>query len=389
MKIGRYYCVLLIIFLCSFHVYAATLHITAEYNPAAYEAEGAQFINTTPCLQWPGAESNFWCKTTPTIDVPQAVYFNIAMSRTINSSRKESSLFYVKYPGPRDVFLTKQGGNKSFKMSFITTNVGTQMDVGNYYTQKPPIPEQGDCFGSKTLANYTSLFLFRRTTQDGVGGECYGNAINPSINSKYMTVSAIYLGYKLKAPNPYTLENGTYTGTLMLDIGSQEGFDFGSGTPKTQLIITFEIKVRHQLKVSFRAASGEHGVNLEPPGGWREWTNRVPPFMKASTPYQIWFSSRINVSKICEHGIGPLCYIRNIRDGHLVPIEVSVDNLAGNRLVLSGQPVGLYPSQIPSTVGELHTLNFSITRQEYLEQIMKRPGGFYMGYVTVIFDASI
>lgn len=385
MKVWRYYCVLLIMFLCSFHIYAATLHITAEYNPAAYEAGGAQFINTTPCLQWPEATSNFWCKGTPTIDTPQAVYFTIAMSRWISDSKKMSSLHYIKYPGPRSVVLTKKGGDKKYNISFITTAVGSQMDLDN--PERVPISENGNCFDSKTYSNNRSLFVFRDIRSVGIGGECYGS--NPLYEKKYLKVSAIYLGYKLKAPNPYEMENGTYTGTLVLSIGNRGDFNFGTGTPETQLTITFEIKVHHQIKVSFTAASGEHTVSLQPPGGWDEWVNRAPPFLKAVTPYQIWFSSKINISRVCEHGFGPFCLIKNIRDGDLVLVEVSVDDLAGKKLLLTDKPAELPPPRSPSSAGEIHVLNFMVINHNSLEAMMKRPGALYTGYVTVIFDASI
>ena len=82
---------------------------------------------------------------------------------------------------------------------------------------------------------------------------------------KDLTISSIYLGYKLKAPNPLAMENGTYTGKLTLSMGHNLDFDFGAGTyTDTQLTVNFTIKVRHQIKIDFPA--GGNRVVLQPPG---------------------------------------------------------------------------------------------------------------------------
>lgn len=101
---------LLVALLCGFPLYAATLDITAEYNPATYEVGGAKFINTTPCTQFPTA-AGFWCSTTATIDTPQAVRFGINISRTVNTNgNNREGVHYIGFSGARDVTLVKEGG---------------------------------------------------------------------------------------------------------------------------------------------------------------------------------------------------------------------------------------------------------------------------------------
>ena len=94
----------------------ATLNVTAEYNPATYEAGGAKSINTTPCTQFPDA-TGFWCSTTATVETPQAVRFDANIKRKVKESGdSREGVHYLGFPGARDVTLVKQGGGASYTL---------------------------------------------------------------------------------------------------------------------------------------------------------------------------------------------------------------------------------------------------------------------------------
>lgn len=371
----------------------ATLNVTAEYNPATYEAEGAKFINTTPCNQFPASAGNgFFCSTTATVDKPQAVRFDANIKRKVKESDdSREGLFYVGFPGARDVTLVKQGGGVSYNLKFIVTAVGSQMGLGPVHIGGG-IPEKGDCLFSTTWSGGPFYFLYRDVKEysSASGGQCHGQ--HEGAVGQDLTISSIYLGYKLKAPNPLAMENGTYTGKLTLSMGRNQDFDFGAGTyTDTQLTVNFTIKVRHQIKVDF--PPGGEKVVLSPPEGWSDWIyrgrNRVPSSLQAELHFRIWFSSKIKITLRCEYPNGEECFIKNTKDGHLAPIHVYWRNNAA-LITTTSSNIYIVPSMNGSpAVNDDRFFSFKITESQTLEEMMARPGGTYKGKVTIIFDATI
>ncbi|WDO01185.1 hypothetical protein C3Y05_016215 [Aeromonas allosaccharophila] len=371
-------------------VYAATLDVTAEYNPATYEVGGAKFINTTPCTQFPTA-AGFWCSTTATVDMPQAVRFGMAISRTVKKSGdNREGLHYIGFPGERNVTLLKEGGGASYNIKFIITAVGSEISVGNPTIST--LPENGDCFSSSVWSNNVALFLYRdvKMPNQVVGGRCYGNS--DTYIGKNVNIYSAYLGYKLKAPDPLKMENGTYTGKLTLSIGNKKDLDFGDGTyTDTELRVSFKIKVRHQIKVEFTPGSDK--VVLQPPGGWHDWIYRgksyLPPYLIAELPYRLWSSSDYNVWLNCQYSNGDSCMLNNERLKMQVLLDVIYVNKAKKEIALKHGITQSFTTIIDGPyMNEARSIIFKI-RKPVLALMMEYPGSTYKGNVTIIYDAAI
>ncbi|QEE13588.1 hypothetical protein [Aeromonas hydrophila] len=93
---------------------AATLNITAEYNPANYLEEGAKFINTTPCTQ----SLVNWCSGTATVDKPQAIYVSTYTQRAVKDTEdKRFGIHYLSFPPAREG-ANKRGNSSRLTQSF-------------------------------------------------------------------------------------------------------------------------------------------------------------------------------------------------------------------------------------------------------------------------------
>ncbi|MFG0833923.1 hypothetical protein ACF8OI_10340 [Aeromonas bivalvium] len=368
----------------------ATLNVTAEYNPATYEAEGAKFINTTPCTQYPNS-TGFWCSTTATVDTPQAVRFDTNIKRQVKESGdSREGVHYLGFPGARDVTLVKQGGGASYTLKFIVTAVGSETKVG------PPanitISEDGDCVYSTQWNTTSLLFLYRNVKEPAStsGGRCYGQ--NANFVSKNISIDSIYLGYKLKAPNPLEMENGTYTGKLTLSMGHNQDFDFGAGTyTDTQLTVNFTIKVRHQIKIDFPA--GGNRVVLQPPGGWLDWIyrgrNNAPSYLDAVLPARFWVAVPYHASLSCQYlnPRGDGCQIKNDNNDHKVSVKVFGTGIRNKLWPIYADKKDIYAYH--KILADSNRPFRFVVEKNSVQEMMKYPGSTYRGDITIIIDVAI
>ncbi|MDR6995130.1 hypothetical protein [Aeromonas salmonicida] len=369
----------------------ATLNVTAEYNPAAYEAGGAKFINTTPCTQFPDAPG-FWCSTTATVETPQAVRFDANIKRKVKeSSDSREGVHYLGFPGARDVTLVKQGGGTSYTLKFIVTAVGSEMYVGSVPADTT-ISEKGDCAYASAWKNTSSIFVYRNVKEptSASGGRCHGQ--NAGSVGKVLNVSSIYLGYKLKAPNPLAMENGTYTGKLALSMGHNLDFDFGAGTyTDTQLTVNFTIKVRHQIKVDFPA--GGNRVVLQPPGGWHDWIyrgrNDAPSYLDAVLPARFWVAVPYRVSLSCQYlnTRGDGCQIKNDKNNHKVPVKVYGTGIRNQEWPVYAGKTDIYAYH--KVLADSNRPFRFVVENSSVKEMMKYAGSTYRGDITIIIDVTI
>jgi hypothetical protein len=333
MKAGVMHYYLWLVVLFGLPVQAASIDVTAEYKPAAYEVGFGKFINTTPCLDEPG-KTGFWCSTTATADIPQALSIPIKIDRVVrNNNNLMDAITYQSFIGARDVSLVNSSGGKSHKLKFILTQVGAKMTPN--INKEAHINDslwldtiEGDCSNRlRTWANTSTFeYLYDVNSSNYLnGGKCYHSKFKTTFSSKSVSLNRIYLGYKLDAPDPLKMENGVYKGSLVLSIGQNKDLDFGNGTySDNQLTINFTMTVRHQIKIEF--PPGGDKVVLLPPGGWSDWIyrgkNRVPSSLRADLHFRMWFSSSIKITLRCEYPNGNECYVKNTKDGHLAPVNV-------------------------------------------------------------------
>lgn len=367
-------------------VNAAYINITAEYNPAVYEASGAKFINTTPCTQ----SLVSWCTTAQTVDTPQAVEIRPSIQREVKiNDDKRYGIHYLAFPAARDVVLTRSGGREAFPFKFILTDIGSHRLLDNPFTK---VTEKGDCTNNLFSANFYANFTYSRIkeSKQQSGGVCYSDE---RFLSRTVTVSSVYIGYKLKSADPLKMPNGTYTGKLIFSVGEYKDFDFGGGTYNDgQLTIYFTVKVKHQIKVEF--PSGSNKVALQPPGGWLEWVHsgrvRQPPYLMAELPYRLWASSAYSVWLNCGFSDGVNCMLHNQQTGHKAKLYVYyVDRLKEMHPLKFITPTRFaLEANGGHFVAEPQSLIFKVDKMT-LSDMLKYPGSLYKGNVTIIYDAVL
>ncbi|HHQ4471938.1 hypothetical protein [Aeromonas sp. S41-2] len=362
---------------------AATLNITAEYNPANYLEEGAKFINTTPCTQ----SLVNWCSGTATVDKPQAIYVSTYTQRAVKDTEdKRFGIHYLSFPPAREVILTSTTGGGAFPFKFILTDIGSQIIMDN----QNKLQEQGDCINDKYSWNNVATFQFSKIKESmqSSGGVCYSNQNNLS---KTVKIASLYLGYKLKTPNPLTMPNGTYVGRTTFTVGAYKDFDLGGGTySDNSITIIFTVKVMHQIKVEFTTSESE--VELKPPYGWTEWmqTGRVPVYLTGELPYKLWATSTYAAFLKCDNADGLSCQLKNTQTGHKVRLTVYNMSTLGEQTMLSLAGITKFPVNIDGAgvIGREQKVIFKIEKSE-LGKILKYPGGTYKGTVTIVFDALL
>ncbi|WP_309265585.1 hypothetical protein [Aeromonas salmonicida] len=400
MRAGVMHYGLWLVVLLGLPVQAASINVTAEYKPAAYEVGRAKFINTTPCNSesWSG----FWCSGTSTVDQSQPLFISITIDRVVkNNNNLIDALTYLSFVGARDVSLVHQNSGKSYPLKFIFTKIGAGMSPN---LAKEALVNNsdwldhidGDCH--VTLNSWASPsqvhYLYDIKPENQLaGGKCYHNKFKTTFSSKSTTLPKIYLGYKLNAPDPLKMENGVYKGSLVLSIGRNKDLDFGNGTySDNQLTINFTMTVRHQIKMEFPPGSDK--VVLQPPGGWHDWIYRgkshQPPYLIAELPYRLWVSSDYNVWLNCQYAYGEVCMLNNERLGMQVRLEVIYVNISKEEFPLKHGVKKLFTASVrgPYFINEARSIIFKVQKPA-LTLMMEHPGSTYKGNVTLIYDAAI
>ncbi|MFB0767878.1 hypothetical protein ACEU5N_09380 [Aeromonas salmonicida] len=395
MRTGVMHYGLWLVVLLGLPVQAASINLTAEYKPATYDVDGAKFINTTPCNgeSWSG----FWCNGTSTVDQSQPLSISMSIGRTVkNNNTLVDALTYLGFVGARDVSLIHQNSGKSYPLKFIFTKIGARLtpNIAKEALEKNSDwlnHIDGDCqYSLASWANSSQVdYLYDIKNQSQlVGGKCYHNKFKSSFSSKGIALSRIYIGYKLRAPDPLKMENGVYKGRLVLSIGRNKDLDFGNGTySDNQLTINFTMTVRHQIKVEFPPGSDK--VVLQPPGGWHDWIYRgkshQPPHLIAELPYRLWSSSTYNVWLNCQYPDGEYCMLNNTRSGHKARFDVIYQNGAKDAFVLRAITKKSFTGLSKNAA---RILIFKVDKPA-LTEMMKSPGSTYKGNVTIIYDAAI
>lgn len=380
---------------------AATIQVTAEYKPAPYDINGSKFINTTPCSVPQEMTGDFWCKGTASLDKEQAISIptNITSKIISNDKKLEHAITYQKFTGEKNIVLTKKGSNTTHKIKFKLTQIGAAQtpnvvkeaagEEGAYWLYNV----QGDC--NFRLANWASASLLDyfydiKNANQQSGGVCYNNKFTQTFtSSKNVSLRRIYIGYKLQPPDPLKMENGTYKGSLTLNLGHNKDLDFGDATySDSNVTIEFTLRVTHQLKVEFPAGSNK--VILQPPKGWAPWMNsgKTPPNLKAELPFKFWFSAPFDVSlSYCQYQNNGQCQLNNIKNSNKTNIKISYINGEGKSVLLSTSKY-----RFTNTDGEYiniaRKLLFEIDKTN-LTEMMKYPGSTYQGDVTIMFEAEI
>ena len=383
--------------ICGIAVYpstslAAQLDVTADYKPALYEPSRAVFVSTTKCISasplyemigvCSGGVSSLDFITT-SVAIP-----SIRRTALGAQSNPKDALVYYKISSEKN-FTVRSASGQEFPVKFIPRSLGTMhigpwpgsmvssiynSVVGNNMSGSGCRRQGARAFGGVNWQSFqTMVFMNPGTT-------CYVG----SIPSTPLTVTHqnIYLGFSIQAPDPLSMPNGVYTGSLVLTVGQgNEDISFGNGSySDNQLIINVRLTVRHQIKVEFPA--GYDNISLKPSGGWGEWLNggRPPSILKENIPFSIFATSLFRVSYVCQYSIGVQCALKNTRNDHMVGLDMFYLIPPSTRLKL---PIHILP------VGQNargRAIGFEVAGDN-VKAMVKYPGSTYKGVVTLVFDA--
>lgn len=382
---------------------ADVIDITADYKPESYEVSGGRFINTTPCDV--GKEISY-CDPQKPLESSVIVKLPVSIGKTINSAKgKQNYLSYYRLSGPKKVTLTNSNNGERHELTFIPTNIGAMVSKMTYPLvddKKWPMGAiSGDCYNGFSTWGWWSgsvvtgqLFLYsvNDVAQNGPF-ECYYNS-QLGDGTSY-TVNWLNYGFRIKAPNPLTMSNGNYTGSLKIMVGRNKDIDLGDATYSggTEHELKFILTVRHQLKVDFPKGSGDgySQVTLLPPGGWRNWIHngkRDPNILQQDLPFRIWFSAPFTVALRCQHQWGTECGLKDGK-GRTVPLKTYyVNSINEMTLLTTNNKSFVLPVQGKPVINAARAIRFQIVGGTVAE-MMKYPGSSFKGDVTLIFDAAI
>lgn len=382
---------------------AAVVNVTAEYKPEVYDAiNGGRFINTTPCDVGVALDRPF-CDPNKPLESSVVVKLPVSISKKINSSLgKRYYLNYYRMSGPKKITLTNKINGETHVLDFIPTHVGAKvsgMDYPLIGTDKWPMSNiGGDCtpkaftsygwqVGNKVIAQ---LFLhaIKNSSQNGVS-ECYFNSMLG--DGTTYNVEWLNYGFRMKAPNPLAMSNGTYTGSVRVSVGPNQDIDLGDGTYSggTEHELRFSLAVRHQIKVDFPKGEreGHSSVSLLPPGGWSDWIyNRknAPEILQRDLPFRISASANMHVWLRCQYRALNACGLKNERL-KVVPLKTFYVGEANKTYELSLVQTTL---SFNSLYNAPRYIRFQVVGDS-VREMMKYPGTTFKGDVTLIFDASL
>lgn len=378
-------------------LYAATIDVTAEYKPGMHEQGQARFVNTTVCVT-PGIDIYGCNNNVERLNVFFSVPINITRAASGPQNGPENAFFYVKGPSKtKTVTLTSSSSSQRFDAQLLSRWLGATYeshDNGFYEPSITPIFTEafrkldGGC-RYITGNRWPSRAAFVWSQWDiGDGVPCYGTIVQNSVLPS--TISHLIYGFLVDPPNPLTMPNGVYRGTIVLSLGPTNNSDisYGHGTYNTnQLVINLTLTVRHQIKVDF--PPGSQNIVLQPPGGWSQWIygRRNPPrSLEQKLPFNISASADYEISTACQYSVGmDYCALKNTKNEHLVKLETFYEQRDTSGVSLLELPVRV---PISNPTDHQRNIMFKVSGSD-IPEMMKYPGSTYKGTVTLIIDASI
>lgn len=363
---------------------ATEVAISAEYRG------GLDFVHTSRapdfCGRWPGQ-----CNAGPALDLP--ISYELAMP----DQEGGAAGYSIRVPGRRQVTVSNERSGESYALTFEILALGLQVDAPAGAAAARAV--QGGCsIAGVQSAGARSHYLWRINTP-AQPATCFSARPDDDTDATTrLRIGELGLAYRLTTPSPLKMKPGTYRGRLALSVGPGADFDLGSGVTALgtdSLGISFELDVVHAFRLEF--AQGSEQVVLEPPGGWSQWSNRLPNRLYRDVAVRIWSSGPFSVHLRCQYPEGQRCGMRNRGNEHQVPLHVALTLPGG--FLHSGQAV----SRLPIPVGESMALKLESLQpmlnqggllhfdvgKAHLGEMARYPGMEYVGDVTVIFDAGM
>lgn len=296
---------------------AATQELTAMFTPDPQNPLNNKFVNTTPesgICPWhiPG-----WCKLLGIFSIrTNDITFHSSgpMLFDPDSPGDPRKAVMFKLPSEwRTLDVVSDNGDREV-VEVRIAGIGNRFDVTRPATihswgprtfQYAPAP----CVSTGFLTGTGQFALWFWLVPEGIG------VCNlPHIND----VSGLVYGnfeyaYELRTPNPLTMRNGTYRGSITYSLGPNKDFDFGDIMLPSDdtLVFNFTLDVEHILKIEI--PPGGSNVELVPQGGWQSWVQqgRRPTRLFRDQTFNLWSSGRFKMQLECQYPQGNTCAIQS------------------------------------------------------------------------------
>ncbi len=371
----------MILILVSNNASSETFNVNSEYKPATYDIEyGANnFKNTDICTI-----GDYLCTFGEyVLGLPIIAY---RTPKNTGNKRDEPTFIKIK---PKKVILKHKLSGEQQEMTLIPTVVGMEVSDLRYIpstsdTWKNLRAVEGDCDSARFRGygwTYRVQFIFATKNENMSSGCSVSFKYNPQYGYR-LKIENVYLGFRLKTPNPLKMKNGDYTGTLDLLISPEGDIDLGNGSYSAAHTINFKLSVKHQIRVDFPQSSTE--ITLKPNDGWASGGRNTE--LSNDITYSLWASSNVNVSLRCQYKFNDACGIKN-KKGHTVGLDVfNMENRHNKTLLKESTPLVINVTN--PVIGNENKILFRVSNSS-VTSMLNYPGSTYSGDVTIIYDASI
>lgn len=391
--------------------FAATVEITAEYQPSMTDPNKNTFTNTTPasgyCTTWPT-----YCPTGGAVSIALPITTQITHPIVANDAVRNNPYFGLPNK-PRSLLLLNEHGSSTvltFRVSIFNAeysrNVG-QYDWGggSFMYPKGPCSAKAGSVGTAAFLN----FIWNVGTGDGA---CYKvSSIDRSQPERFYKMS---IGYEITTKSPLEIDAGTYKGSLRFSVGPGGDFDFGDNyqASEKEIVFNFTLRVTHELRVT--PNDGAQKVTLQPclqgrvcseqegRNNWERWmVTRITPNLTGQSRFDISSSGRFSVYLECEQQYDSDCALKSDnRPAQMVPVRtlltlpVNIVDLATDvsvskrRLTVNDGPtMNIFKTKSFGTV-KTGNIDFLVMQKDVDTMLKDRPDT-YRGAITVIFDPRI
>lgn len=380
---------------------ASTVRISAEFTPNRNNPNNRTFTNTTPLGGVCGNAHYEWCKANNVFSISTGIGTDSTKLGNGVTDHGRGSMFF-ELPAQRTITVTSDAGDTA-DLNLRINGIAFRYNQRNNGSLPSDTRELRGCreaFGNSNSSTTIMRIIMRNDNGAGGRSSCaYGMLADAEFG-----IPSFDLIYELDTPEPLNMKNGIYRGSTYYTQGGQgSDFDLGDGVVHVvdpNINVHFVLTVNHLFSLDF--PPGSETVNLQPLGGWNQWTDykKVPTTLRKDLHFQISGSTNFSVNLNCEHLMPDgRCGISN--GVSTVPLDVAI-TMPG----LLGRNDGSFMEALdyPLTQSFTHVPRFSpkegavFQRRSYLrfevngepiKEMVTHPDTHYKGRVTAVFDADI
>ncbi|HHA1482196.1 TPA: hypothetical protein ACOEEX_004001 [Enterobacter hormaechei subsp. xiangfangensis] len=398
------------------------MEITAKFTPDINNPSRNEFTNTTPISGFCGRWLSY-CNSRG-IDFSINIPIKTVKIKDIKANHEPRDGAYFKLPGVTNVTVKNEKGEYHIlKFKFVAFSATI------FRNRKSDAFRDGAfAWGGRTLADQRcgSAALAMSPGEawyafgwkwDG-GTACYKRSNIDRLlgTDDHNSFEEQSVAYELIAPNPLTMGDGVYTGSVTYTVGPGGDFDYGDAYSASDSVFTlnFTLTVTHELKVRPDPASdsitlspcyqGSACIKEDAEKNWERWvvTNIPPQKMLGTSNFRISSSGSFTVYMKCASGpalSSDTCPMVSEKSGTIIPVKAAltlpnnISDISGNNVVnapLYTEKSGSRNQFTTHSFGieQPGKIDFTIGKKDVVEMLKSRPDS-WSGTVTIMFDPNI